>query len=159
MIRSYVPEGILNDSDVAEILNAILKVLERAPRYLRAMFKGFFLAHLMGPNPSWTLAKLLRGTGFSRTRRMEHWIAQGNLAVVLTAVYSHPKVLAALGIEEGLPRGPGTDQRLLPPIVGTIDLDILPARRRTADVIVIGSGPGGAMTALELAEAGYSVLV
>ncbi len=159
LIRSYVPDGILTEADIDEIAATVLTVLGRAPWYMGAGFRWFFRTHFLAPNPVWTLEKFLSGAGGARARRMEHWTAQGILTIVLACLYGHPKALAALGLAEGEPIGPGSDTNPFPSIVETTDIADLEDSALSADVVVIGSGPGGSTAALALAEAGYSVLV
>lgn len=158
-IRHTVPKGILTDAEIDEMAGRIIKLMERAPFYVRPAFEAFFAARFTGWRPGIALQWLRHGFGTLKMKRAESMLYKGIATLIYGAIFSHPTVLAHLSIYEGecLRTPQGDDD--LPDIAPATPLRELQDDLQEADWIVIGSGPGGSMAAYRLAEAGHSVIV
>lgn len=158
-VRFTVPEGVLTGKEIDDVAAGIIRLMERAPFYVRPAFEAFFAVRFTSWRPELTLEALRTGIGTRKMKRAKSMLYKGVATLIYGVIFSHPTVLAHLGIEEGrcfrLPQGDDN----LPDIASATPLRELRSDRHEADWIVIGSGPGGSMAAHRLAEAGHSVIV
>lgn len=159
VVRLYAPPGILDDEDVAELANQVMLLVSKAPAYLRLPLIAFFL--LPGVDQAKILRFLGKERGGEKLSRAQHWIVQGMAMPFCLTIYSHSKVKAALNANEGAYIKPCGDKPCptAPPVVETLNASALPDGGVEADIVIIGSGPGGSAAALPLSRAGLKVLV
>lgn len=163
VVRYFAPPDIFDDADFKELANQVRLLMSKAPSYLRPLLMLFFAL----PLPSFfghdrVIGFLSRKLGGPKLSLAQHWIVEGLAMPFCLAIYSHPKVLAVLGVVEGQyirPCPPDQPCATAPPVVPTLDASALPDDGVEVDIVIVGSGPGGSAPALPLARAGYKVLI
>jgi len=175
-----IPDGI--DADVVGYIDTLLHTslpFERAQ--VRALFQLFdkgYSVWAASPTARLATAHLDEVTDYLRTweessvysRRMAH---EGLRSLLLMAWFGSDEVARVLGILDAadvyapLPSHPATpqlreelDARFLRRPDGLFEFsDYGSSLQERCDIVVVGSGPGGAMVALQLARAGVDVIL
>jgi len=138
------------------LITCLFLLLEQAP-----LVFGFHLRRFSGLSPE------ARTAYFERWEK-SNWYFVRAMVVSLRTVFSfayldHPKVHEALGIRERDACKPTPTTHLTPEDRGEGLLlgldDHAPEVEEEADVVVVGTGAGGAVAAKELAEAGLNVVI
>ncbi len=151
---------------IAGDIEALLGRLHGQPRWLvRAMLLGFDATALLGRPPELfhrlDLQRRRRWVEDSRTSRLRpRREALGGLeALVQLAYASHPRVSALIGYDGRplVPLGPAGPPR--PVDLPVIRYPDVTDAKIVADVVVVGSGAGGAVAAETFARAGLDVVV
>lgn len=178
---SEIPDGV--DADVVEYVDRLLhEVLPFERAQLRALLQLFdksFAVWKAAPTARLASASVEDVSDYLRTweesssyaRRMAH---EALRSVMLMAWFGSDKVRDVLGIVEALdlngplegPEGSGgtpvqqAPNRFMGRPEGLFEFsDYKGAIQEQCDVVVVGSGPGGALVALELQKAGKNVIL
>ncbi|MEA2645537.1 MAG: hypothetical protein QOE92_620 [Chloroflexota bacterium] len=85
-------------------------------------------------------------------------LTMGLKAMITLAYFASPEVASAIGYD-GLPLVPVETEKESTRLPVITYPDILDGARDDADVVIIGTGPGGAVAAYELTQAGHSVIL
>jgi choline dehydrogenase-like flavoprotein len=166
--RAILPAGgaIAPGADEAEVARGVARTLAGLPRSLQVGFRALLTAWELGAVAS------RRGRPFARLTEAERaaytaaaeagpaWrrgMLQPLKALCAAAYASHPCVASELGFAANDADGP--PQRPAPRLAPIAHPEIGGDVSVRADVVVVGSGAGGAVVAKELAERGLAVAV
>ena len=153
------------DVGLSERLNQQLEGYDRSTRGLiKAMISGFDLMgvssrtlkpfHRMSLEQRYAFLESIESGRLSLRRDL----TVGLKALISLAYFSTPEVAATIKYD-GLPLVPVTHEKPSQRLPVTSYPDIADGARDEADVVIVGTGAGGAVAAYELASAGLSVIM
>lgn len=170
LATTLLPSGVGTVPGAAELglcdrIDAQLAGYDRATRVLiKAMITGFDTLGLASRN----LKPFRKMSPEQRLRFLDQLedgriaakrdLTVGLKALIQLAYFSTPEVEKAIGYD-GLPLVPVVKEKESSRLPSIAYPDIKDGARDEADVVIVGSGAGGAVAAYELAEAGLSVIL
>jgi choline dehydrogenase-like flavoprotein len=170
LASTLLPAGVgaapgASDVDLSQRLDQQLSGYDRATRGLiKAMISGFDLMGVTSRHLK-PFSRMSTEDRYDFLARMESGrlgvrrdLAMGLKALISLAYFSSPEVAKAIKYD-GLPLVPVVHEKPSQRLPVTHYPDISDGTRDAADVVVVGTGAGGAVAAYELASAGLSVVM
>jgi choline dehydrogenase-like flavoprotein len=153
-IASYVDRWLASvNPRMRRLMRLLFFLVEHATLFLPAPGRGGFRRFTsLRPEQQVAVLEGWRTSQWPARRLVFHSLR----AILTMGFFAHPPVLRQLGLEPRKVTRHAADE-----VIGRVAVfaDYREERVEKADVVVVGSGPGGAVAAKELAEAGLSVIL